>query len=262
MRQISRTTNPTRLKQIDRKNFVVRTHNDDVNGRTFWLERFDYSAAGLSASVQIACIAHAGSTEDYFPLGSVADFRRHAFSIRDLATDRPLKFRFIFNDPGEPLLVGYADGIRAIEESGQLGNSLVDIEPADLNGIAWKLALPASLHESGAKPNVLVERTLFPTAQAAAHSPWFGVLVMPEVMRQIATVIAEQPGSLEDPESWPFTWAEYLSALGVDAPFDDMEDDPDARSNWVESVVDSFAAKGVLRHHMERAIAEMDGEAK
>jgi hypothetical protein len=259
--QISRTTNPTGLKRLDKKNFVVRIHSD-LGGRSFWVERFDHVACGLSSALKMACVAHAGNTEEYFQLGTAGSFQRQPMGIRDLAADRPLKFRFVFNEPGNPLLVAYADGIRATDESGQLGGSLVDIEPADLGGIAWKLFLPTGLQEVGAKPNVMVERSLFPTAQAAAHSPWFGILVMPEVMRQIASAIAVKPGTLEDGESWPSAWAEFFSKLGVDELPLDAEGDEEAQLNWVESVVAAFGAKGILQHHMERAISEMDGDTK
>jgi hypothetical protein len=261
MGQISRTTNPTDLRRVDKKHFVVRVHSD-ASDRVFWLEHFDHSAAGLPPTAEMACIAHAGNTEEYVELGPVSGFRRQPASIRGLATDRPLRFRFIFNKPGESLLCGYADGVKAVDESGQLGSSLVDIEPAELGGIAWKLILPEKLQEPGAKPNVLVEKNLFPTAQAAAHSPWFGVLVMPEVMRQIAGEIAANPGALDDPETWPHVWADFIAALGVDPPADDFDGDQAAQASWVDLVVEKFAAKGVFKHHMDRAMAEMDGDPK
>src|SRR5690606_30996422 len=135
------------------------------------------------------CVAHAGSTEQYVDLGSVSAFSATPFSLWELVTDRPLKSRFLFNRPGEALLIGYTDGVRALDEAGQLGSSLVDIEPADLRGVAWRLILPEGTG-AGEKPNVLVERSLFQTAISAARHTWFGVLVMPEVMRQIAMEIA------------------------------------------------------------------------
>jgi hypothetical protein len=257
MGQITRTTNPTGLKQIDKTHFVVRVKDEAVTGRVFWLDSFNYDAAKLDPSVLISCIAHAGSTEEYFELGPVSDFTKGAMSIRAIATDSPLKFRFIFNRPGESLLVGYAEGIKALDESGNLGSSLVDIEPVDLGGATWKLVIPEG-SGAGDKPNVLVERTLFPTASSAVAHPWFGVLVMPEVMRQIAMAIAQSASSLEDSEHWIAPWAGFIDMLGVDSPIE-IEDDDIAHSAWASDVVDRFVSKGIFKHHMAKASAEMEG---
>lgn len=259
MGQITRTTNPTGLREIDRKHFVVRVKDDGPDGRIFWLDRFDHAAAKLHPSVHLGCVAHAGNTEEYFDLGSVADFNDAPLSLRSLATDKPLKFRFIFNNPGESLLIGYTDGVRALDEAGKLGSSLVDIEPTSLHGIAWKLTLPEGTG-AGEKPNVLVEKSLFPTAVSAVNHPWFGVLVMPEVMRQIAMSIAENPSALDDSESWVAPWADFISALGVEPPAEFEEDDTPAQLAWADEVVGRFSAKGIFRHHMTKALAELDGE--
>jgi hypothetical protein len=258
MGQITRTTNPTGLKQIDKKHFVVRVRNDVSDGRVFWLDHFDYKAAKLDASVQISCIVHAGGTEEYFDLGQLFDFKKTPTSIRTITTDNPLKFRFIFNNPGESLLVGYTDGVRALDEAGNLGSSLVDIEPTDLHGVAWKLVLPEGTG-TGEKPNVLVEKSLFPTAASAVNHPWFGVLVMPEVMRQIAMAITKNPSALDDTENWIAPWAGFIDVLGI-SPLNEFEDDEIASQNWADEVVTKFSAKGIFKHHMAKALAEMEGE--
>lgn len=259
MGQLTRTTNPTGLRKIDKKHFIVRVRDEGSEGRFFWLESFDFEAAGVDADVRLGCIAHAGSTEEYVDLGPVSSPSTTAVSLRELAIDRPLKFRFIFNKPGEALLVGYTDGVRALDEAGQLGSSLVDIEPADLRGATWKLILPEGTG-SGEKPNVLVERVLFPTALSAAKHPWFGVLVMPEVMRQIALAIAASPSALDDTETWVASWADFVSALGVERPLEFDDEDDAARQDWADEVVTRFSAKGIFRQHMTKVLAALDGE--
>lgn len=259
MGQITRTTNPTGLKKVDKKHFVVRVKDTETDGRVFWLESFDFEGAGFGPDVQLSCVAHAGSTERYVDFGAVSTFTATPFSLQELVTDRPLKFRFFFNNPGETLLIGYTDGVRALDEAGQLGSSLVDIEPADLNGIAWKLILPEGAG-AGEKPNVLVERLLFQTAISAARHAWFGVLVMPEVMRQIAMEIAKSPSALEDSETWIAPWADFITALGVERPLEFEDDDDAARQDWADEVVSQFAVKGVFRQHMSKAITELDGD--
>ncbi|KWS18810.1 hypothetical protein ABNM12_06635 [Pseudomonas syringae] len=259
MGQITRTTNPTGLKQIDKKLFVVRLDRDVSGNRVFWLDSFDYLAAKLEPYIHLACIAYAGRTEEYFELGPVSDFRKTPTSIRTIATDKPLKFRFIFNKPDESLLVGYAEGVQALDETGYLGSSLVDIEPTDLNGIAWKLMLPEGTG-AGDKPNVLVERSLFPTAASAANHPWFSILVMPEVMRQIAMAIAQASSSLDDSETWISSWKDFITALGVsELPYSE-NDEILAFQNWAEEVVEKFASKSIFKYQKTKVSIDMEGE--
>ncbi len=259
MGQITRTTNPTGLRKIDKKHFVVRVRNNGPDGRVFWLDSFDYLAANVDPSLNLGCVAHAGSSEEYFDLGLVSDFKKTPASIRTLATDKPLKFRFIINKLGASLLTGYADGVRALDEAGNLGSSLVDIEPANLKGIAWRLQLPEG-NGAGEKPNVLVERSLFPNAASAVNHHWFGILVMPEVMRQIALAIAKEPSALDDSETWIAPWADFIAALGVDPPIEYDEDDTTGPQAWADEVVTKFSARGVFKYHMTAASAEMGGE--
>jgi len=247
------------LRQIDKKHFIIRIKDDGAAGRVFWLDHFDFAASKLDAATQLSCIAHAGNTEEYFDLGSVSEFNGSPWSLRVLATDKPLKFRFLFNKPGESLLIGYTEGVRALDEAGKLGSSLVDIEPTSLHGTAWKLVLPEGTG-TGEKPNVLVEKSLFPTPISAASNPWFGVLVMPEVMRQIAMSIAGNPSALDDSESWIAPWADFIAALDIEPPVDFDEDDTVGPIAWAQEVVDKFAAKGIFRHHMNMAFTEMDGQ--
>lgn len=257
MPKISRTTNPTGQRQLDASLFSVRTPMDAAGRRTFWLERFDFASAGLAPGLKLACIAHAGSTEEYFEIGTV-DAPDHATRpLLELVQDRPLKFRFLVYESGNPLLVGFADNVRPADEAGELGDSLVDIQPADLHGCAWKLELPSSLVGDD-KPVLLVDRQLFPTAAAAARDPWIAVLVMPEVMRQIARVIAAEPSSLTDENAWASMWAQFLEAEGISMPAEDL--DKHELDNWVDEVVETFCAKPVIRSQFNLATKELSGE--
>lgn len=227
-----------------------------MRGREFTVERIDYIAAGVKPGIRVSCIARAGSTEEYAELGPVESASTKPVRISHLAADRPLRFRFIFYRPGEPQLVAYCDGVRAEDDAGKLGSSLVDIEPAILGGPIWKLVLP----EEGAgvdKPNVLVERSVFPTAQSAVRHPWFGVLVIPEVMRQVATAAARQPDALDDSGSWLCHWSEFIDKLDVDRPAPDLDDA--AQQSWVDEVVQRFTMRPAFREKLAIARAEMEG---
>lgn len=134
MPKISRTTNPTELTELDSNLFSVRVNTLASGVRSFSLDRFDFAGSALPPGLKIDCVAHAGSTEEFFRLGSIESPRNDVFPLLELATDRPLKFRFLIYRLGSSKLVAFADNIKATDESGHLGDSLVDIEPADLGG--------------------------------------------------------------------------------------------------------------------------------
>lgn len=255
MKQISRTTNPTDLRHVDRRHFLLRA-SDDAKGRVFWLERFDHKAAGINAEAQIGCVASAGNTEQYFRLGTAGNPERTPRSIDELARDKPLRFRFSFHMPGDTRLVGFADGVRPVDEAGQLGGSLVDIEPCELGGVVWSLLMPEATHGPGEKPCVQVERSIFPTAQAAVSHPWFVALVMPEVMRQVALLVATEQGCLENDGVWLSGWAEFFRAMDVGQSPTESDD----WHGWAEDVARRFANSGAMKRQMDWIVAEMNGE--
>ena len=256
MPQISRTTNPTGLKKLDAKLFGVRVQTANTE-RSFWLEKFDVALSGLSTGLQLSCIAHCGNTEEFFKLGTVDKPDLSVKPLRNLATNKPLKFRFVIHAPGDPKLVAFADGVRAADDAGLLGGSLVDIELADLKGSSWKLVIQP-LAVDADKPVLLVEKTMFASAQAAANNSWIAVLVMPEVLRQIAAVISKDSSCLENSAIWSSAWAQFLLGLSGQGPPD--VDDDEAQKDWVESVVDGFCAKPALRSQMLRTANDLNGE--
>lgn len=259
MPKISRTTNPTNLKELDANCFSIRVSTAPDGVRSFWLSHFDLVKSALEPGLHLDCVAHAGSTEEFFQLGTVEKPKNDVLVLADLATDRPLKFRFMIYKPGEAKLIAFADNVRAVDETGQTGSSLVDIEPSDLRGPVWRLEIP-ELTANGDRPVLLVERQLFATAQAAAKDPWIAVLVMPEVMRQIAQVIVMNPGVLEDPESWAHPWGQYLVGFNVGEPPD--EADEDSQENWVQAIVEAFCATPVLKNQMHQAMRELSGDPR
>jgi hypothetical protein len=257
MPKISKTTNPTGLKELHAKTFTVRVLTPPSGPRSFWLERFSEEKITLPRDTEISCVAHAGNAEEFFRLGTIEAPNHSSQMIRELPSDRPLKFRFMFSAPNNPKLLAFADNIRAADESGNMGDSLIDIEPADLGGPTWKLELPP-VTPGDDRPVLLVERQLFPTALAAAADVWIGVLVMPEVMRQVCRVVSENLNSLDDQDTWIGGWAAFFESLGVAIPVEDA--DETAKTTWVEDVVVAFCAKTAMRTHMKRAEQELSGE--
>lgn len=258
MGQIRRTSNPTGLRKIDRQNFAVRLVGGPNGERAFFLERFNSEAAQMNHSALVACVAHAGSTEEYFRLGSVSELDQRCLSIERLATDRPLRFRFLFSESETSRLIGYADDVTAVNDGGEFGSSLVDIEPAELRGPVWVLRLPES-SGSDAKPNLLIERSIFPTAIAAASHSWFTALVMPEVMRRICLAITDDMEALNESGTWISSWRDFLVGIGADVEQTFDEDDDELRLSWSDDVVARFTAKSTYRTSVASIITELGG---
>jgi hypothetical protein len=82
---------------------------------------------------------------------------------------------------------------------------------------------------------------------------------MPEVMRQIAMAIAKTPSALDDTENWIASWKDFIIALGAKPPVESEKDEISAQEDWAEDVVKKFAAKGIFKHHMSKAMTEMEG---
>lgn len=262
MAQMSRTSNPTDLLNIDKRHVTVRVHGTSSD-LEFSVERIDFQSAKLPSDALVSCVAHAGNAEEYFQLGRASGVNTSRHRISGLDNDHPLRFRFLFTTPGEPKLIGFTDGVRAVNETGDLGPSLVDIEPKDLNGPAWRLLLPDAAAGEGEKPNILVERTIFPTAYAAASCPWFSGLVMPEVMRQIATAISRNGDALDDEGSWMHPWKLFLDNLQIPPPPQDTDPESDEAgelSAWAESVVERFCKGHSVRASLDFMEASIQGE--
>lgn len=259
MPQISRTTNPTGLVNVDRRHFVVRL-NGSGSDRKFAVDRLDHEALKLSPDTHVGCVAHSGNAEEYFQLGAVDSIDSGWHPIPNLDNGRPLRFRFLFTKAGVSKLAGYTDNVRAINESGDLGPSLVDIEPADLKGSPWRLELPESGGGASEKPNILVERRIFSSAFAAVKCTWFVALVMPEVMRRVAKEIARAPEALDDENSWMHPWKSFLGALKVPAIELDSDSEEEEVNAWANDVADRFSRGSAMHQELARIEAEVNGE--
>jgi hypothetical protein len=258
MRQLTRTTNPTGLKNLDKRLFSVHTHVTSLGRTSFWLEKFDWHQSGMPAGATLTCVAHAGASEEFFLLGSVDKVDREPKMIGGLAKDKPIRFRFMVHPTGDPRLIGFVDGVKPANEAGTFGTSLVDIEPASLKGPVWKLELPED--SSDEKPVLLVEREVFNSGQAAASSALFSAMVMPEVMRRIAYRVAQNSSLLDDPSSWLCHWKLFFEQFNIE----DVGEDPSPADcdDWASDVVSNFCARPLMRMQLDRLTIELDGAKK
>jgi hypothetical protein len=251
MPAISRTTNPTRVKRLEKTRASVRILKGSGDGvpRTLVIDRLDLTKSGLAPDTQIACVVNAGLTAQYFELGSVArvDLREHA--LPELALGSGTIVRIIFYEAAAARIVASIDGIRPLSNEAD-SSSLVSIQPDSLDGPLWRLELGPPTGEEN--PLLLVEETLFGNAKAAAASPTFIAMVLPEVVRQIARRVIEEGADDCDDACWTSRWHRFLEALH---PRGDIADN----DSWIDGCVTAFCARGRVAALIEQAKISVGG---
>lgn len=255
MPAISRTSNPTGVLKVDGSALALRVIKGakPSDPKTFFVERFISDKLGLLPSLKVSCIATAGQTSQYFDLGTLGSIDLSPKTLSEIATDAALRFRVIFSEPHDWKIIAAADNIRALDEA-QLSQSLIAIEPGQLNGPLWKLELGDSSSES--LPVIHVEQQLFTSAKAAAANGQFVSYVLPEALRQIASRVASEWDGIDFEGTWLGKWAEFLGAMHP-ADLDGM--DSDERGSWAEECVELFCRRGHMAMTLTNYMTETGG---
>lgn len=233
MGQLSARSNPTGLKEINR-NLVSISVTEVAGRRSFMLDRLDLKETGLAEDLQVVVVARAGNTNVRYGMGTVAGLVHDGKSLDGLDRSQPLRFRVLLHEKDNPKLRASLENLRPRDDS--QSESLLPMEPADLGERLWKLVL----NENG--PVLQFNSMVFPSAAGAENYVPFGVLVLPEALRQVMEWIAKQPGCLDDEDDPWSAWAGWLDAIGAERPPAD-EDDESIKADWCNRVVDRFCGR-------------------
>lgn len=253
MPAISRTTNPTRVKRIEKSKASVRVIKSTVDSapRFLLIDRLDTAKSDLPIGTRVACIASAGPTAQYFELGTVESPALKPQPLSELAADAAMSVRVIFYEASGARILASIDGIRPLDE-GADSTSLVTIQPAPLEGPLWRLELGPDGGDEN--PLLLVEESLFGNAKAAAANAAFVAMVLPEVLRQVATRVFEYGADESDEGGWIARWQRFLDV--VHPPATPIDDDVDG---WVTSCVRAFCERGHMAAIIEQAKISIGG---
>jgi hypothetical protein len=142
-------------------------------------------------------------------------------------------------------ILALADGIEpeVIDSQGG-GASLLPMVPSDqIPHLVWQLQLP----DDGARPEVLVNRELVVDRTEFARSPAFVTLVLPEILRRLLGWSLENRGAIPSDSSdaarqW-FLFAARLVAPPEVTRLMDTNEGPQARADWIDSVITRFCEK-------------------
>jgi hypothetical protein len=207
--------------------------SESAGRRTVRLERLDLKGTGIAEDLQVVIVARAGATSVRHELGPVAAFDREDRSLDGLDASKPLRFRVLLHAVGNPKLVASVENLCARDEA--QGESLLPMEPADLGERVWKL----EISEEG--PVLQFNSRLFPSASGAENFVPFGAMVLPEALRQVMAIIAEEPERLDDEGDPLYLWGTWIDSIGEERPV--SEDDDLARGAWCDRIIDRFCSR-------------------
>lgn len=244
MGRVSTRSNPTNLKEIDKKRVSIQV--SDVAGRRFFnITKLDLSGIEIAAKSLVVCVARAGKTSQRFTVGTPDHWKKEAMSLDGLDPSESLRFRILVHPDDNPKLVASAENLRPLDES--LSESLLPMEPAELDQLLWRL----DINDDG--PVLKFNVSVFPSALGIENYTAFGALVLPEALRRVMETIAEEPAKLSD-ENDPFSgWLPWLEGLGVGRPPADAE--PDEKRDWCNEVIDVFCKRHLFATRLGRELS-------
>lgn len=234
MPKISRKSNPTGLMDIPKQNVTI-IETSTPEGLEFRLARLDVAALDLSAGLRVVCVVRTGRNVQHFDLGTVGDPDRRKQRLTQASTDISPVYRVLLHEKGNPRLVASAENLRARQDGA--GDSILPIRCVDLGEEIWRLQL-----DDGAGPALAVNSRVFSSPQETEGRPWFILMVLPQVVRDI---LHRLPGA---DAMWAQEWEAWLiSELGRSLPDLDEEDDPAEFRDWVDDTVQQFCQRfGIL----------------
>lgn len=247
MARTSSTSNPTGLVEIDRQRVTIEVTRDS-EARYAALTKLDLAGYQLPLDLQLILIARAGATFCRIPLGTLGSWNRSPCRLDDLDPRGFLRFRVLIHAANDPQLIASAENLlaRDLEQA----DSLLSMEPADLGEVIWRISWNQD------EPVLQFNHELFPNAKAATGYPPFCAFVLPEVVRQVAQKIADEPEKFSDETDALYQWKPLLETLGVEEPPD--TDDGSDSVQWVDGVVEAFAKRGRFVSEMKRMLYHVD----
>lgn len=247
MARTSSTSNPTGLKEIDRRHVTLAVTRKGPD-RFLTVARLELAEYSLPPDLELLCIARAGNSSQRCKLGTLGAWDKSAQLLKGLDAQAPVRFRLLVHSTDSPKLVATCENIRP--RSDDQGESLLPMVPADLGEELWQFECLSD------GPVLLFNQAVFPTAAVASAYPAFRALVMPEALRQVCRILAAEPDRFDDDNDPLSAWGPWIDQLGTGRV--DRGDDERDRSEWVESVVKAFAETNRFASQLRREMTEVE----
>jgi hypothetical protein len=232
MKRLSARSNPTNLKELDRRLISLSTFATKGLPQ-FKIDKLALEEVSLDSDLELIIVVAAGNTSKRIKIGTVSNFSLdQAYDLSDLDSSSSLRFRLLIHKPNDPKLVAVIEKIAPNND--EQSDSILPMKPADLGQRLWKLD---SAENEG--PVLLFNSNVFANAAGTENFLPFATLVLPEALRQVMLFIAEDPDKLEDEDDAWYPWGAWLDKNGADRPPADTEDDLE-KNRWCEEVVEIF----------------------
>ena len=224
----SATSNPTGLKEIDRKDVVI-VRVDSPDQRYFRVDKLNLSDYKFVGDEKVSLIARAGPTSLRFELGIVSEVSQGVFSLEGLDFSHVLSYRILIYKEGSARLLATAENLRN-KGDGDV-ESLLPIVSTTLGQRLWAMVF----NEDG--PVLRCNERVFPNgASAEAYSP-FRTLVLPEALRQVLEYIATDSAKLDEEGTVWADWGDWMREKGITLP--PPQDDGELKA-WLEESIGLF----------------------
>jgi hypothetical protein len=232
MKRLSTRSNPTNLKELDKKIISISTFAEK-GLLHFKIDKLELGESSLESDLEIIIIAAAGNTSRRIKIGTISNYSlEDAYDLSELDSSSTLRFRLLIHKANNPKLIAVIEKITPNND--EQSDSILPMKPADLGQRLWKLE---TAENEG--PVLLFNSNVFPSAAGTENFLPFASLVLPDALRQVMLFIANDPDKLEDEDDAWYPWGKWLDESGADRPPADTEDDLE-KNRWCEEVVEIF----------------------
>jgi len=230
--RLSARSNPTGLKELDRKLISISTILNK-NKFLFKIDKLSINEGSFNRDLKLIIVALAGKTSKRFDIGSLYKFSidtNHDISELDMSS--PIRFRLLIREFDNPKLIASIENIRP--NSDDQADSILPMQPLDLGQRLWKLDV---IENEG--PILFFNTNVFSNAAGSENYLPFATLVLPDALRQVMQHISNEPDILDDENDIWYPWGEWLDNIGTDRPPSDLDDEA-SKNMWCNEVVEIF----------------------
>jgi hypothetical protein len=229
MPRLSALSNPTGLIDIERNRITIVL--DESGGRqAFSLARLDLSGLEIHPAVSVVVIVKRGNSEERVSLGEISNWNKGFVVLNEISEEGTWLFRVLLAQPEGMLLVAAAENIRPDGQGDS--TSFIALEPAELGQRPWEI----QIIENDGRAILRFNKEIFHSSGEAEADKFFTVLVLPEVVRQLAEWLAREPARLSEP-----TWEAFKAWLLLHGITDEpSEDSEEEQADWCKRVTAAF----------------------
>jgi hypothetical protein len=256
--QQSHVTNPTRLVRIEKHRVSVVVAYKDNKRHSFDIYRLNLTDLGLPADANVWVVAAAGLTEKNFECGTIGNLTPiRGAPLDEIDPDKPLVFRVIVFNPGEPKLIATAEDI--YPRNSQDKDSvlpLLPVEPVgDLGEQMWRVS-----KEEGVRPILQVNAD--PELNIMSEllvDPIFRALIIPEAVRQaLIHMVRNNTADDSDLEAWQTRWKRFAADYS-DVEIPSVDGSAPEVERWAGDVVASWATRARFKSSVIEQKVPVDG---